>query len=72
MYTVGKDFLGTLVPSCFLGALFPVDLRAVCFTRVIYNIEITIFRKTKRKENFNKIYGLYVKKNNIEKKHIVF
>lgn len=27
---VGADFLAALVASCFLGALPPVDLRAVC------------------------------------------
>ncbi|CAA6667643.1 unnamed protein product [Spirodela intermedia] len=31
----GADFLAALVASCFLGALPPVDLRAVCFVRAI-------------------------------------
>jgi hypothetical protein len=32
---VGADFLAALVASCFLGALPPVDLRAVCLVRAI-------------------------------------
>ena len=31
----GADFLAALVASCFLGALPPVDLRAVCFVRAM-------------------------------------
>ncbi|KAL7083543.1 hypothetical protein ACP275_14G170500 [Erythranthe tilingii] len=31
----GADFLAALVASCFLGALPPVDLRAVCLVRAI-------------------------------------
>ena len=32
----GADFLAALVANCFLGALPPVDLRAVCFVRAIF------------------------------------
>jgi hypothetical protein len=32
---VGADFLAALVASCFLGALPPVDLRAVCLVLAI-------------------------------------
>ncbi len=31
----GALFLAALVANCFLGALPPVDLRAVCFVRAI-------------------------------------
>merc|ERR1719187_2927396 len=31
----GPDFLAAFVASCFLGALPPVDLRAVCLVRAI-------------------------------------
>ena len=31
----GADFLAAFVASCFLGALPPVDLRAVCLVRAI-------------------------------------
>ena len=31
----GADFLAAFVANCFLGALPPVDLRAVCFVRAI-------------------------------------
>jgi len=31
----GADFLAALVANCFLGALPPVDLRAVCLVRAI-------------------------------------
>ncbi len=31
----GADFLAALVASCFLGALPPVDLRAVCLVRAM-------------------------------------
>lgn len=33
---VGADFLAALVASCFLGALPPVDLRAVCLVLAIF------------------------------------
>ncbi len=32
----GALFLAALVASCFLGALPPVDLRAVCLVRAIF------------------------------------
>lgn len=35
---VGADFRAALVANCFLGALPPVDLRAVCFVRAIWYI----------------------------------
>ena len=33
----GADFRAAFVASCFLGALPPVDFRAVCFVRAISN-----------------------------------
>lgn len=36
----GADFLAALVASCFLGALPPVDLRAVCLVRAIGTDEV--------------------------------
>lgn len=38
----GADFLADFVASCFLGALPPVDLRAVCFVRAILLFELNI------------------------------
>merc|ERR1719493_533060 len=32
----GADFRAAFVANCFLGALPPVDLRAVCFVRAIF------------------------------------
>jgi len=32
----GADFRAAFVASCFLGALPPVDLRAVCLVRAIW------------------------------------
>lgn len=34
----GALFLAALVASCFLGALPPVDLRAVCLVRAIVSL----------------------------------
>ena len=34
----GALFLAAFVANCFLGALPPVDLRAVCFVRAIFCI----------------------------------
>ncbi|CAN1166113.1 hypothetical protein LINPERPRIM_LOCUS34114 [Linum perenne] len=34
----GADFLAAFVASCFRGALPPVDLRAVCFVRAIWEM----------------------------------
>lgn len=36
---VGADLRAALVASCFLGALPPVDLRAVCFVRAMTESE---------------------------------
>ena len=37
----GADFLAALVASCFLGALPPVDLRAVCLVRAILQLGLS-------------------------------
>ena len=34
------DFLAAFVASCFLGALPPVDLRAVCLVNAIFRLKI--------------------------------
>jgi hypothetical protein len=38
---VGVDFLAALDASCFLGALPPVLLRAVCLVRAIFYFLVT-------------------------------
>merc|ERR1712151_1484693 len=40
---VGADFLAALVANCFLGALPPVDLRAVCLVRAMTSDSKLVF-----------------------------
>jgi hypothetical protein len=40
----GADFLAALVANCFLGALPPVDLRAVCLVRAIVTEKSTLVK----------------------------
>ena len=58
---VGADLRAALVASCFLGALPPVDLRAVCLVRAIvrfltlfYDDYISFSKKTRGKEEAHK------------------
>lgn len=45
----------TLVASCFLGALPPVDLRAVCLVRAIsIQIQLKLQQKELRKKSNNR------------------
>lgn len=50
---VGADFLAALVASCFLGALPPVDLRAVCLV-------LAILKKLKLKKKKKKTKKLLI------------
>ena len=40
----GADLRAALVASCFLGALPPVDLRAVCFVRAMFTSQYTFHK----------------------------
>ena len=53
----GADFLAALVASCFLGALPPVDLRAVCLVRAIC---IDCFGAWREESAINRCNGLKV------------
>ena len=47
----GAVFLAAFVASCFLGALPPVDLRAVCFVLAIFLAWLAIFGTNNQTES---------------------
>jgi len=58
----GADLRAALVASCFLGALPPVDLRAVCLVRAMMSVfALRLLWKLKAAKIWLANFGLYFK-----------